>query len=78
MYLHMFYIKKKEEIENIGKKMKRDNKARREVKRHLLYIYTRNFFFLSSEKKKKQKKNEEEREGDKFLSTYQKLSFFFL
>lgn len=58
--------------------MKRDNKARREVKRHLLYIYTRNFFFLSSEKKKKQKKNEEEREGDKFLSTYQKLSFFFL
>lgn len=78
MYLHMFYIKKKEEIENIGKKMKRDNKARREVKRHLLYIYMyQKFFFLSSEKKKN-KKNEEEREGDKFLSTYQKLSFFFL
>lgn len=48
--------------------MERDNKARREVKKCLLY-YTRNFF-------SRQKRNDEEREGDKFFSTYQKLFFF--
>lgn len=72
-----FILKKKEEMKN----MKRDNKARREMKRYLLYMYIyQNFFFLLPEKRKKRtkkKKNDGEREGDKFLSTYQKLSSFF-
>lgn len=73
-----FILKKKEEMKN----MKRDNKARREMKSRIFYIciYARIFFFLLPEKRKKRtkkKNNDGEREGDKFLSTYQKLSSFF-
>lgn len=71
-----FILKKKEEMKN----MKRDNKARREMKRYLLYMYICQKFFFSftrKEKKKTKKNNDGEREGDKFLSTYQKLSSFF-
>lgn len=50
--------------------MERDNKARREVKKVSFILYQKFFFF-------RQKRSDEEREGDKFLSTYQKLSFFF-
>lgn len=35
------------------------------------------FFYQKREKKKQKKNNDGEREGDKFLSTYQKLSSFF-
>lgn len=55
--------------------MKRDNKVRKEMKRYLLYIPQ--IFSFSFIRKEKKQKSDKEREGDKFLSTYQKLFFFF-
>lgn len=71
-YIYICFILKRKKEE----KMKRDNKVRKEMKRYLLYIPQ--IFSFSFIRKEKKQKSDKEREGDKFLSTYQKLSFFFL
>lgn len=70
-----FILKKKEEMKN----MKRDNKARREMKRYLLYMYIyQNFFFLLPEKRKKRTKKKTTTEKEKAINSFRHIRNFLL
>lgn len=71
-----FILKKKEEMKN----MKRDNKARREMKSRIFYIciYARIFFFLLPEKRKKRTKKKTTTEKEKAINSFRHIRNFLL